>query len=92
MQRAICGGIVQEERRRESLDALIEMVAITALHCAKLFRFDDLYEDLSQRSDGNQTVRRRPKSNRITTLFASSDLLAGRQVSKLPRSLRAGAL
>jgi hypothetical protein len=49
MQRAICGGIVQEEGMRESLDALIEMVAVTALYYARLFQFNDLFEDLSQR-------------------------------------------
>jgi hypothetical protein len=49
MQRAICGGIVQEEGLRESLNALVEMVAAIALFYAKLFQFDDLFEDLVQR-------------------------------------------
>jgi hypothetical protein len=35
---------------------LIEMIAIIALCCAKLFRFDDLFEDLSQRFDGDQSA------------------------------------
>jgi hypothetical protein len=49
MQRAICGGIVQEEGLRESLTALAGMVAAIALYYAKLFRFDDLFEDLTSR-------------------------------------------
>lgn len=57
MQRAICGGIVQEEGMRESLDALIEMVAVTALYYARLFQFNDLFEDLSQRFAGDQSAR-----------------------------------
>jgi hypothetical protein len=57
MRRAICGGIVQEEGMRESLDALIEMVAVIALYFARLFQFDDLFEDLSQRFDGDQSPR-----------------------------------
>jgi hypothetical protein len=49
MQRAICGGIVQEEGLRESLNALVGMVVAIALFYAKLFEFDDLFEDLTQR-------------------------------------------
>jgi hypothetical protein len=51
MQRAICGGIVQQEGLRESLTALAGMVAAIALYYAKLFRFDDLFEDLTSRFD-----------------------------------------
>ena len=52
MQRAICGGIVQGEGLRDSLNALVGMVAAIALFYAKLFRFDDLFEDLTQRFAG----------------------------------------
>lgn len=49
MKRAIAGGILQEEGLRESLNALAEMVAAIALYYAKLFGFDDLFEDLASR-------------------------------------------
>lgn len=68
MQRAICGGVLQERGLRESLEALVGMVAAIALYYAKLFRFDDLFEDLSDRFAGEQpahdkaTVPRTPES------------------------------
>jgi hypothetical protein len=57
MQRAICGGVVQEEGLRESLDALIEMVAVIALYYTRLFQFEDVFEDLAQRFDRDQSAR-----------------------------------
>jgi hypothetical protein len=49
MQRAVCGGIVQEKGLRESLHALIDMVGAIALYYAKLFQFDDLFEQMPRR-------------------------------------------
>jgi hypothetical protein len=49
MQRAICGGIVQEDGLRESLNALVSIVAAIALYYAKLFQFGDLFEDVANR-------------------------------------------
>jgi hypothetical protein len=47
MKRAICGGIVQEEGLRASLSALADMLAAIALYYAKLFEFDDLFDELA---------------------------------------------
>lgn len=49
MKRAICGGLVQPEGLRHALDTLVGVVAAIALYYAKLFRFDDLFEDLTSR-------------------------------------------
>jgi hypothetical protein len=57
---AICGGILPEERLRESLDALIEMSVVIALHYAELFQFDALFEKLTSRFE------REPKPHNAT--------------------------
>jgi hypothetical protein len=49
MQRAICGGIVQEDGLRESLNALLSIAAAIVLYYTKLFQFDDLSEDVANR-------------------------------------------
>lgn len=56
MQRAICGGIVQKDGLRESLNSLTGMVGAIALYYSKLFQFDDLFDDLTQRSSEEQPV------------------------------------
>jgi hypothetical protein len=56
MQRAVCGGIVQEEGLCESLRALIDMVGAIALYYAKLFQFDDLFEQMTRQLRGDQPV------------------------------------
>jgi hypothetical protein len=66
MKRAVCGGIVQEEGLKKSLDALTEMVVVIAMYYSKLFEFDDLFEDLVSRFD------RKPPESPVSQVDAKS--------------------
>lgn len=47
LERAICGGIVQEKGLSDCLGELASMVGSISLYYAKLFGFEDLFEELA---------------------------------------------